>query len=209
MNQEIIHEIIKVAKRMDEKNMVNAFEGNISVKKDGLIYITPTHMNKAFLEEFMIAVIDQDGKQIGGTMKPSSELIMHTLAYKTRLDIGSVVHCHAPFLTAHAICHKEVSSNAYPEMMGNFKVIKVAPFGRPHGESIIKNALPFLEKSDIILLGNHGVLALGKTVMAAMNKVEAAESIARILFLAEKLGTPVDLSKEECDYFYTRPKRVE
>jgi L-fuculose-phosphate aldolase len=209
MNQEIIREIIKVAKRMDVKNMVNAFEGNISVKDGDLIYITPTRMNKAFLEEPMIAIIDKEGKQIGGTLRPSSELIMHTLAYKARPEIRSVIHCHPPFLTAHALCHKEVATNAYPELMGNFKAVPVAPYGRPHGETIITNALPFLEKSDIILLANHGVLAVGLTVIATMNKVEAAESIARILFLADKLGKQVDLDKEECDYFYSRKNPAE
>jgi L-fuculose-phosphate aldolase len=183
--------------------LVNAFEGNISAKEDGLIYITPTHKNKAFLVEDMIAIMDKDGKQIGGTCKPTSELIMHTLTYKVRGDIGGAVHCHPPFLTAHAICQIPVKTNAYPEMMGNFKVIPVAPYGRPHGETILTNAIPYLEKGDIIILGNHGVLAVGKTTVEAMNKIEAAEAIAKTLFLSNMLGKQVDLSKEECEFFYS------
>jgi L-fuculose-phosphate aldolase len=209
MDHNVAQEVLIVAKRLDEKNLVNAFEGNISGKKDGLIYITPTHTNKSFLDESVIAVIDENGNQIGGSMKPSSEIIMHTLAYRTRSDIGGVVHCHPPFLTAHAICHKDVTTDAYPELMGNFKRIPVAPYGRPHGEMIIKNALPFLEEFDVILLANHGVLSVGETVIEAMNKVEAAEAIAKTLFFANMIGKQQYLNRDECDYFYSCKNRAE
>jgi len=202
MNKDMINQILTVAKRLDEKNLVNAYEGNVSAKKDGLVYITPTGKNKAFLTEEMIAVIDLNGEQIGGSCKPTSELPMHLETYQTRRDIGGIVHCHPTFLTAHAICNKAVESKGYPEMMANFKVFEVVPYGRPGTDEILKAAIPIFEHSDVMLLGNHGVLAVGTTVEEAMNKVEAAEAITRVLHYAEQLGEPVDLSKEECEYFY-------
>ena len=63
MDKAMVAEVLRVARRLDEKNLVNAYEGNISAKKDGLIYITPTGKNKAFLTEEMIAVIDGEGGQ--------------------------------------------------------------------------------------------------------------------------------------------------
>lgn len=62
MDREFASRVLAVAKRLDEKNLVNAYEGNISAKKDGIVYITPTGKNKALLTEDMIAVIDADGK---------------------------------------------------------------------------------------------------------------------------------------------------
>ena len=53
----------------------------------------------------------------------------------------------------------------------------------------------------IVLLGNHGVLVVGKTVTDAMNKTEAAEAIAKALFLTKQLGGEVPLSDEECQFF--------
>lgn len=202
MDKELINRVLTVAKRLDEKNLVNTFEGNISAKKDGLIYITPTTKNKALLTEEMIAVIDEDGKQIGGNCRPTSELPMHIDTYKIRGDIGGVVHCHPTFLTAHAICNKPVETKGYPEMMANFKVFEVAPYGRPGTEEILKGAIPIFEHSDVVLLGNHGVLAVGRTVEDAMNKVEAAEAITKALYYANLVGTPMDLSEDECKYFY-------
>lgn len=202
MDREIINRVLSVAKRLDEKNLVNAFEGNISAKKDGIVYITPTGKNKALLTEDMIAVIGEDGEQIKGNCRPTSELPMHLQTYQIRKDIRGVVHCHPTFLTAHAICNKPVETKGYPEMMANFKIFEVAPYGRPGTEKILEGAVPIFEHSDVVLLGNHGVLAVGETVEDAMNKVEAAEAITKALYYAQALGKPVDLNETECRHFY-------
>ena len=49
INMDVIREVMAVAKRLDEKTLVNTFEGNISAKVDGKIYITPTTKNKGLL----------------------------------------------------------------------------------------------------------------------------------------------------------------
>jgi L-fuculose-phosphate aldolase len=46
-----IKEVLRVCKRLDECHLVNAYEGNVSLRKDGYIYITPAGVNKAFLTE--------------------------------------------------------------------------------------------------------------------------------------------------------------
>lgn len=201
LDKGLIKELLIVAKRLDEKNLVNAYEGNISLKKDGLIYITPTGKNKALLTEEMIAVIDENGNQIAGSCKPTSELPMHMDTYKIRENIGAVVHTHPPYMTAYALCNKDVETRAYPEMMGNFTKFHCAPYGRPGTEKILEGAVPILKKHDIVLLGNHGVLTVGATVTDAMNKMEAAEAITKVVYIAERLGNPVNLPDSECDFF--------
>lgn len=206
---EAIREVIAVSKRLDEKGMVNAFEGNISTKskKDGLIYITPTGKNKALYTEDMIAVIDEDGDWVGGTCKPTSELPMHFNTYKMRggNDIFGVVHAHPTFLTAYSLCLKEVETKAYPELMGNFKKFQVAPYGRPGEPDIYEEAAPYFEAGqDIVILGNHGVLVVGATVTDAMNKLEAAESIAQTLYYADKIGEQKNLDADECRMFFEK-----
>ena len=39
-DKDAIREILLVAKRLDEKQLLNAVEGNISIKRGGLIYVT-------------------------------------------------------------------------------------------------------------------------------------------------------------------------
>ncbi|MDR2020707.1 MAG: class II aldolase/adducin family protein [Treponema sp.] len=205
MDIQIIKDILTVCKRLDQKGLVNAYEGNISVRKDGLIYITPAGKNKAFLDEEMICVLEEKTlKQIGGKFPPSSEVPLHVNAFQTRADIGAVIHAHPPYLTAFALDHRPVETKAYPEMMGNFKKIPVAPYGRPGTPDIFEPARELIKKYDGVLLSNHGVLVVGKDVYSAMNKAEAMEAIARVLSLAEQIGKPVDLPGDECAFFLAK-----
>lgn len=196
-SKEAIRQVLLVAKRLDEKGILNAIEGNISVREGDLVYITPSGRNKAFLQEDQIAVLTMDGEQVGGSCKASSEYKLHLHAYTCREDIGGIVHAHAPYLTAHALCGQPVRSDAYPEMIVVYGSIEVAAYGRPGTDDIYREVGPLLEKEDVILLENHGAMAVGKTVIDAMNAMEAAEASARILTLAKQVGTPKVLPAEE------------
>ena len=201
----IIKDILAVCRRLDQKGVVNAYEGNISVLKNGLMYITPAGKNKAFLDERMICVLEENGlKQVGGIFPPSSEIPLHFNSYRTRPDIGAVIHCHPPYLTAHALNHMPLETKAYPEMIGNFKKIPLAPYGRPGTAEIFEPARELIKLHDGVLLANHGILVVGTDVYAAMNKVEAMEAIARTLSIARRIGRTVDLPDEECEFFLSK-----
>lgn len=193
-----IREVLLVAKRLDEKQILNAVEGNISLRRDGLIYVTPSAMNKAFLTEEMIAITDEDGNQIGGNYKATSELRLHVLTYRMRKDIGGIVHAHPPYLTAYAVCGKPVKTRAYPEMMFKYGSFEVAPYGRPGTDDIARGLEPLLQRSDVALLENHGAIAVGPNALEAMNNMEAAEAIAKVLTIAKMVGKEKDLPEEEC-----------
>ena len=205
MNLTAIQKVVEIAHRMDAKNLVNTYEGNISTMEDGLLYITPSAKSKSSLTAETVAVIDlKTGKQISGPYKPSSELPMHTDAYKVRDDIKAVIHCHPPYLTAHAICNVPVKTKAYPEMIGLFKEIKVAAYGRPGTEAIFAQAKEILKTSNVVLLANHGALVVADSLDLAYSRMEAAEAVAQVLFVAKQFGTPVDLPEDEVNYLLNK-----
>lgn len=207
ISSDAINEVLFVAKRMDEKNLVNSFAGNISTKKDGKIYITPTGQNKALLTPEKISVIDENGKRIWG-MKETSEIIMHKMAYdiceENGWDVKGVVHSHSKVLTAFSMACMDVETDCLPEMMGNFHKIPCVPYGAPGTKYILTMAEPYLaEGYRIVLLGNHGSLAVGRNVEEAMNIVEACEAIAsQVLISKYILKTEAHLSKEEVARFF-------
>lgn len=218
ISEEAVEEVLFVAKRMDDKGLVNSFAGNISTKRDGKIYITPTGQNKGMLTPEKIAVINEDGERIWG-MKETSEIIMHSMAYdiceENGWDVGGVVHRHSKVLTAFSMACRDIETEALPEMMGNFHKIPCAPYGAPGTKYILTMAEPYLaEGYRIVLLGNHGSLAVGKTVEDAMNIVEASEAIAeQILITNYILGGEKKLDALEVARFYeiykeNRAKRV-
>ena len=200
MDLQAIQDIIDVAKRLDDKGLVNAFEGNVSIKRDGYLYITPSGKSKVTLTPEKICVFDEEGNQISGIYAPSSELKMHRAVYEMRDNIGGIVHAHPAFLTAYAMCGKPLESKCHAEMIWDHKVIEVAPYGRPGSDEIYAGVKPILDKGrDLLLLSNHGVLSVGEDVFAALNKLESVENAAKILTIAKSVGDGkyADLPEEE------------
>lgn len=199
IDRSVFEEIITIGARMEENKLVNTFEGNISVKKDGLLYITPSRHSKKTLMEDVIAVIDEEGNQIWGSMKPSSETPMHRAAYGVHEGTKAVIHCHAPYLTAYAICNKSLKFDCHPELISHFKDIPCAPYGRPGTEDILDKARAALKDRYLVLLGNHGVLAVASSLEKCYSRVEAGESVARLMTIVPQVGTPVPLPQSEIE----------
>ena len=196
---EVIQEIIRISKKMEEQGLVNTFEGNLSVMQDGLMYITPARTRKSMLTEDLIAVFDENDQQIYGSKKASSEKIMHQTSYKIRDDISAAIHCHSPYLTAHAMCQVPLDYKCHPEIVFHFRDIPVAPYGQPGTAAIVENGRDLLEKRNLILLANHGVLAVGSTLEKAFQRVEAAEKFAMTISYTKSIGPVVDIPQSEIE----------
>ncbi|MGI6777944.1 MAG: class II aldolase/adducin family protein [Acetivibrionales bacterium] len=202
MAEEIRKKIVKVSKLMYEKGMVNAFEGNVSILDNGKVYITPSAVCKGFLTEDMIVVTDMDGNVLKGDHMPSSEIKMHLAAYRYRHDIKSVVHAHSPYATAYALANRPIETRAYPEMIVLFDRIPLVPYGTPSTDEIYCGFEGLLKDHDIVLLANHGIMAIGRDVYDAFFKLESAESMARVLMLAKQLGGERELPEDKLEQLY-------
>jgi L-fuculose-phosphate aldolase len=197
MYEELKQVICDVARTMDQKNLVNTCEGNLSIKHEGKILITPTGRSKATLTPDMIAVVDEKRTQVEGRLRYSSEFLLHAAAYQFRPDMTGAIHCHAPYLTSFALNNEPIESKAYPEMINLFGRIPVVPYGTPGTDEIWAEMGPHILSSKVVLLANHGALAVGSDLYDAFNLLQAAESIAYILTLAHSRGNVKDLTPEQ------------
>lgn len=196
MNQQY-QDILKLSKLMYEKGMVNAFEGNLSVKTREGIIITPSQICKGFLTEEMLVETDMKGRVTKGGRKPSSEILLHLEAYAIRGDIGAVIHAHSPYATAFAVANKAIKTKAYPEMIVLYGEIPVVKYGTPSTPDICTDLKNHLCDHDVVLLANHGIVSVGKDLYEAYFKLESVESIAKVLLLAKTLGGEHELPPEE------------
>ncbi|MDQ2087123.1 class II aldolase/adducin family protein [Herbivorax sp. ANBcel31] len=197
MSSKTKEHIVEVAKLMYQKGMADAFSGNISVREDDNLYITPSGICKGYLKEEMIVKTDLEGKIIEGNYRPSSEIKLHLTAYKKRKDAGAAIHAHSPYATAFAVANKPIETKAYAEMLIFFGKIPLAKYGAPSTEDICSGAEEYIENYDTILLANHGIMTVEKDVFNAFFKIEAAESIAKVLILSNIAGGEKDLTDEQ------------
>lgn len=191
-------ELIKYAKIAEEKRLVTSVEGNVSVidRETGLTYITPSGKMKLLLDEDMIGVVDAAGNQVGGNIPRSSEYLLHEAALKARTDCNACIHSHVPYLSAYAICEKDVEMPESANFVGIFKKIVCLPFGMPGTHEIHEGIEEALKGRFVCLVGRHGAVAVGEDLATAIGTLEAAEGLAKAYWLAKQVGTPKKFDPE-------------
>jgi L-fuculose-phosphate aldolase len=177
-------------------------DGNISVRlgADRLL-MTPANVSKGFMTPDMMVVTDLEGTLISGApgRKPSSEILMHLVAYRERPDVNAVVHAHPPLSTGFAVAGIPLDRAVLAEVVTTLGAIPIAAYGTPSTSELASTVAPYVRAHDGLLLANHGALALGADLFAAYYKMETIEHFARISLVARMLGREHLLSREEVD----------
>ena len=175
-------QIVEVGRRMYEKNFVATNDGNIScrVGRD-VIWTTPTGVSKGFMTEDMLVKMTLDGQILDGHLKPSSEVKMHIRAYRDNPEIMGVCHAHPTTCTSFAIAGIGLDRAIYPEALVNLGTVPCVHYETPGSDGIPDSIAPYVHDYNALLLGNHGALAWGKSLMEAYYRLEAMEHYAIIL----------------------------
>ena len=206
---------LKAAKLLYQRFLVNAYEGNVSVRLGDHILVTPSSVCKEELEEDDLVEVDiESGATIAA--KPgrvaSSETKMHLCVYRSRTDVQSVAHAHPPFATAYAMAAKPIETRAYPEMRVLYDRIPICRYGRPGTEAINVDIPEALKTHDVFLLSNHGLVACGPSAITAAYRLEGVESIAKMLTLSQLHGGESPLPRAELealkDMYYERRRQL-
>jgi L-fuculose-phosphate aldolase len=192
--------IVEVGRRLWARGFVASNDGNISVRigPDRLL-MTPASVSKGFMTADMMVVTDLEGRLVAGApgRKPSSEILMHLVAYRHRPDVGAVVHAHPPLATGFAVAGIPLDRAVLAEVVTTLGSIPIAEYGTPSTKELAAAVAPYVKSHDGLLLANHGALALGADLFGAYYKMETIEHFAKISLVARQLGREHVLSREE------------
>jgi L-fuculose-phosphate aldolase len=205
-------ELVEVSKHLYNKGLIGGLEGNLSIYQNDVIYITPSGFSKGFLNEDMIIVTNINGELLEkNEYKPSSEIKLHLLSYQARDDIKSVIHTHSPYSTAFALSGHEISSDGSAELIALFGKIPLAKYGTIGSDEIFTGVKEYIYDYDVVLLQNHGIMAVAESIQTAFFKIETVENIAKSFIIAETLGGVKPLNKNqiaELKKIYDNRKRL-
>lgn len=206
MNEEIVREqIIDIGKRMYERRMVAANDGNISVRiSDNEVLCTPTGVSKGFMNPEMIVKIDMQGNVISAHegYRPSSEVKMHLRVYERRPDIKAVVHAHPTYATIYAIAEKPLDKPIMTEAVVALDRVPVAPLATPSTKEVPDSIECLVEEYDALLLSHHGALTYAPDIMTAYMRMESVEFYAELLYKTRLAELDKEITGEALDKLY-------
>ena len=182
-------QVAAVARQIAADGLALGTSGNVSARSGERIAVTPTGGILAELSADQITVVDRDGAVLDGPLAPTSELDLHLGVYE-RYGAGAVIHTHAPVATALACVLEDVLPCIHYGMLALGGDVPVAPyrtFGTPELAAVTVDALA---DKTAALMANHGTIAYGHDMAAALANTRLLEWAAQLYVTATAVGTP-------------------
>ena len=181
---------------MVELGLNRGTAGNASVRCGDDILITPSALPVAEMTEQDMVLLDADGKLLRGR-KPSSEWRFHRDILKARPEIGAVLHMHSPFATTIACLGKDVPAVHYHIAIAGGDSVRCTPYSIFGEQNLSDLALEALRDRKACLLGNHGMIALGKDLAEALSVAHEVEYLCEIYWRTLQAGEPRILTAQQ------------
>lgn len=177
-------EVVEVAREMARLGLVTGTVGNVSARAGSGFVITPTRSPYERMRRRDLVAVDRSGAVIRkGT--PSREWPLHGAVYAARPDVGAVVHTHS----LHATAWSFRGGTELPEIeelrYHGIGSVAVCPFAPAGTETLAGLVVDGLGDGQAVLLGEHGVVAVGTTPRDALNAAVVVERQATIAWLLE------------------------
>jgi L-fuculose-phosphate aldolase len=210
MNEHKLKEqICEIGRRIYNREFAAANDGNITIRlNEREILCTPTMVSKGFMKTEDICKVDLEGKQLAGTRKRSSEVLLHLAVYKQRADVNAVIHCHPPHATAFAVAQEPIPKCILPEVEVFLGEVPMAMYETPGTQKFAETIVPYVKDCNTIILANHGTVTFGPDLEKAYFNTEIIDAYCRILILARQLGRVNYMSEQHTRELLDLKKRL-
>ncbi|POX46049.1 fuculose phosphate aldolase [Streptomyces sp. Ru71] len=190
-------DLVATARRTVAEGLVVGTSGNVSVRVGDLVLVTPSGLAYDRLRPQDLTAVDLDGRQVRGSLVPTSELPMHLAVYRTT-DARAVVHTHAVHATAVSTLVPELPLVHYmAAALGG--PVRVAPYATYGTDELAEHMLRALAGRTGCLLQNHGTITYGATLDQAYDRTAQLEWMCRVWLTASSVPglSPSLLSAEQ------------
>jgi L-fuculose-phosphate aldolase len=191
--------LVRVMRAMDAKGLNRGTSGNVSLRwNDGLL-VTPSGVAPDDLTPESIVPLDADGRAAEGALKPSSEWRMHAGILARRPDARAVVHCHARYATILACAGKPIPAVHYMVGVSGGSSVPVAPYAPFGSDELARIVAETLEGRHACLMANHGLIVASTSLNRALAIAEEIEEQAAVYWGTLAIGGPNLLSQAQMD----------
>ncbi|WP_086931755.1 class II aldolase/adducin family protein [Agarilytica rhodophyticola] len=192
--------VIDALKSLVDNKLTSGTSGNISLRVNEGMIITPTGMTPDQTLPEHIVYMKLNGEAPADQLKPSSEWQMHADIYRNKPGINAVVHCHSPYATILACARKAIPPLHYMiAACGSFE-IPLAEYATFATKELSEANLKALDTSLACLMANHGQLAIGFDLDGAMKLAAIVEEMAHSYWGTLAIGGPELLNSSQMNH---------
>ncbi|MFB7655591.1 MULTISPECIES: class II aldolase/adducin family protein [unclassified Streptomyces] len=179
-------ELVAAARRTVADGLVVGTSGNVSVRVGDTVLVTPSGVPYDRLAPGDVTGVALDGRQVLGTLVPTSELPLHLAVYRADDAARAVVHTHAVHATAVSLLVPELPPVHYmAAALGG--PVRVAPYAAYGTDELARSMLDALTGRTGCLLRNHGTLTYGTSLDQAYDRTAQLEWMCRLWLTASSV----------------------
>jgi L-ribulose-5-phosphate 4-epimerase len=217
MLAELKAEVLEANLELVRRGLVIHTWGNASGidRAQGLVVIKPSGVPYDSMGADDMVVCDMEGKVVGGSMKPSSDLGTHLLLYKEFAEIGGVVHTHSEHATAWAQAGRAIppfGTTHADYFYGPIPVTEELTDEEIVGDYVLNTGVAivrrFKELDPLavpgVLVAGHAPFAWGKSVHDAAHNAVVLEAVAKMAWVTLQVNPgakPVSQALLDRHYF--------
>jgi len=190
-------QLLTTAQRLDTLGLNRGTSGNVSVRVSSAHWlVTPSGVPVDKLSPDGMVLMDFEGRAVSNG-KPSSEWRFHHDILVARSEVGAVVHTHSRFATAFSCLQLDIPAFHYMIAAAGGDSIRCCPYALFGSQALSDQVLIALKDRKACLLGNHGMIAVGKDLFTALALAVEVESLCEQYWTALQLGQPNILSANQ------------
>jgi L-fuculose-phosphate aldolase len=195
IHAEVRQQVAEACRHLSRTGLVVGTAGNVSVRVDDHIIISPSGVDYEHLQAHDVGVHDLAGAAVDAKLAPSSELPLHLAIYRA-FNHRVVVHTHAVASTALSVVADEVpASHYYTALFGGG--VRVAPYATFGSDALARNVTAALQDRSAALMGNHGAALVGDDLAKVLSQVAYLEYICDVQLRVFAAGQPAHLLDAE------------
>ncbi len=192
--------------------------GHVSARIPGTDHVLikakgPDQEALEFAEAKDVITIDVNGNLVEAPdgLQAPNETIMHLAIYRSRPEVGSVIHSHPDWVVALTACDLPLMP-----IYGGYDPpgMRMAADGipvHPSSATIVNDRLgeEFMQsmgENDVCLLRGHGMTTAGRTVEACTSRTLTVYELARMNYLAYAVGEPKPVPDADLEEYASRQR---
>jgi len=200
LHEKLRQDLIDTARKMEQYNLIRMSGGNVALRVEDMILVTPTAMAYDTMIPEDIVVVDCEGRVIEGKRKPTSDLkaILYILNHMP--EVNAVIHTHQPKAVALSLITDKLPLTSTTMVDEVKDEVNVAPFTISSDEGMGIQTVEYATRALCVILKNHGIMAFGKDLEQALSAAIYLEESCEVYMSALATGKDITvLTKEQAE----------